>query len=79
MKDESLALDDASTLKKGGGPVFEGDEASSNSLILSRRYDISITYDNYYRVPRIWLFGFDESGSALSPTEVFQVGSFHPD
>lgn len=79
MEDESLALDDASTLKKGGGPVFEGDEASSNSLILSRRYDISITYDNYYRVPRIWLFGFDESGSALSPTEVFQVGSFHPD
>eukprot|EP01036_Dinobryon_divergens_P032682 gene32682-42325_t len=69
MEDESLALDDASTLKKAG-PVFEGDEASS--LILSRRYDISITYDNYYRVPRIWLFGFDENGSALSPTEVFQ-------
>jgi len=72
MEDESLALDDASTLKKGGS-ALEGDQAEAGSLILARRYDISITYDNYYRVPRIWLFGFDENGSALSPTEVFQV------
>lgn len=26
-----------------------------------RRYDISITYDNYYRTPRIWFLGTDEN------------------
>ncbi len=27
-----------------------------------RSYDIHITYDNYYRTPRLWLFGYDEVG-----------------
>ena len=26
----------------------------------TRTYDLTITYDNYYRTPRLWLFGYDE-------------------
>ena len=81
MEDESLALDDASTLKQDGR--VQDNSSSGNlkskgngNIIRSRRYDISITYDNYYRTPRIWLFGFDENGSALSAGAMFQVIAF---
>lgn len=77
MEDESLALDEASTQRgtihtniiNHSNPSVD---IRSNAFIRARRYDVSITYDNYYRVPRIWLFGFDENGSALSPNAVFQ-------
>jgi hypothetical protein len=63
MEDESLALDDMATLNIS---------AKDDGLVKSRRYDVSITYDNYYRVPRMWLFGFNEDGSVLSTREVYQ-------
>lgn len=71
MEDDSLALDAAtepSAMKAG---------VESNSIIKSRRYDVSITYDNYYRTPRIWLFGYNENGSPLSTDEIFQVRILH--
>lgn len=82
MEDESLALDDAATsmqtlkIQQSGQKALPGssfpDSVTSN-LVRARRYDVSITYDNYYRTPRIWLFGFDENGSALSTREIYQV------
>uniref|UniRef100_A0A6B2G6X5 Ubiquitin-like-conjugating enzyme ATG3 n=1 Tax=Myxobolus squamalis TaxID=59785 RepID=A0A6B2G6X5_MYXSQ len=32
----------------------------NKNIIKTRSYDLYITYDNYYRVPRLWLMGFDE-------------------
>ena len=85
MEDESLALDEAAVAPavvatamtnaagvKAGVTEGAGTGLGQN-LVRSRRYDVSITYDNYYRTPRIWLYGFDENGSGLSPHEVFQV------
>mmetsp|Transcript_28620 Transcript_28620/g.48046 ORF Transcript_28620/g.48046 Transcript_28620/m.48046 type:complete len:340 (+) Transcript_28620:93-1112(+) len=86
LEDESLALDDAATSSSalnntktaGKGPADAGlasaaiGTAASMNLVRTRRYDVSITYDNYYRVPRIWFFGFDESGSTLSTTDIYQ-------
>jgi len=37
-----------------------------------RRYDISITYDKYYSVPRVWLFGYSEDGAPLVPLQLYQ-------
>ena len=37
-----------------------------------RKYDISIVYDNFYRVPKVFLFGYDESGSALSHQQMLR-------
>lgn len=70
LEDESLALDDAATMSPSSSTAAGG---NNDGLVRSRRYDVSITYDNYYRTPRIWLFGFSESGSPLSHHEVFQV------
>jgi len=33
---------------------------------------VSITYDKYYQVPRMWLFGYDEDGTPLRPAQVFE-------
>lgn len=66
-EDDSLALDDVSQVLAATNINSENE-----AIIKSRRYDVSITYDNYYRVPRIWLFGFDENGTPLSTEEIYQ-------
>lgn len=46
-------------------------EATGSANVLKvRTYDLSITYDNYYRCPRIYLKGFTEDGEPLSPEEM---------
>lgn len=36
-------------------------------------YDLDITYDKYYQTPRVWLFGYDESGQQpLTQEQVFE-------
>jgi ubiquitin-like-conjugating enzyme ATG3 len=62
MEDASLALDEFAAMGVSGG----------SNVIKSRRYDVSITYDNYYRTPRIWLFGYNENGSPLSSAHIFE-------
>ena len=57
MEDESLALDDASTCNNMTFASSSQTGGSASKLLEARRYDVSITYDNYYRTPRIWLFG----------------------
>ena len=44
----------------------------STTLVRTRTYDLSITYDKYYQVPRVWLFGYDEIGQPLSKEELFE-------
>lgn len=41
------------------------DEEEEN-VIRTRTYDVSVTYDYYYRVPRMWLTGYDENGTPLT-------------
>jgi ubiquitin-like-conjugating enzyme ATG3 len=37
-----------------------------------RTYDLSITWDKYYQTPRLWLFGYNEAGQALTDNEVYE-------
>ena len=37
-----------------------------------RSYDLSITWDKYYQTPRLWLFGYDKGGHALSDEQIYQ-------
>ena len=46
--------------------------AEASAVILTRRYDLSITYDKYYQVPRVWLFGYDEARAPLTPDAIFE-------
>lgn len=43
-----------------------------DGIVKTRTYDLYITYDNYYRTPRVWLYGYDENGHPLSEKEMFQ-------
>lgn len=45
---------------------------STEKILRTRTYDVSITYDKYYRTPRIWLFGYDEYMQPLQPEQIFQ-------
>lgn len=36
----------------------------------TRTYDLMITYDKYYQVPRFWLVGYDENRLPLKPVQV---------
>jgi ubiquitin-like-conjugating enzyme ATG3 len=61
-EDDALALDDDCVVGGGG----------DSGIMQARRYDVSITYDNYWRTPRVFLFGYDESGSPMQPDKVFE-------
>jgi len=59
-----------------GAPQFGGDylvaDAPDANVVRTRTYDLSITYDKYYQTPRLWLFGYDESGEPLKPDQVYE-------
>lgn len=46
------------------------DVLRSPHLVPKRSYDVLITYDKYYRTPRVWLYGWSETGSPLGAREV---------
>ncbi|KAH9942365.1 autophagocytosis associated protein [Epithele typhae] len=47
-------------------------EVAKGNLLQVRTYDVMITYDKYYQTPRIWLVGYDENGTLLTPPQIFQ-------
>lgn len=63
-EDSSASLDDASA-------NISKLKVSDDATIKSRRYDVSIVYDKYYRTPRVYLFGYDERGNPLRPEDIF--------
>ena len=42
-----------------------GPEDGGEEIVRTRTYNLNITYDNYYRTPRLWLQGFDEVSTRL--------------
>jgi ubiquitin-like-conjugating enzyme ATG3 len=46
------------------------DQSDDDNVIKTRTYDVSVAYDFYYRVPRIWLTGYNESGILLKEDEI---------
>lgn len=47
-------------------------EPEDDNILLTRTYDVSITYDKYYQTPRVWLTGYDESRMPLQPERVLE-------
>mmetsp|Transcript_2151 Transcript_2151/g.3487 ORF Transcript_2151/g.3487 Transcript_2151/m.3487 type:complete len:308 (+) Transcript_2151:85-1008(+) len=43
-----------------------------SNIMLTRTYDLYITYDQYYQVPRTWLVGYDENRQPLTPQQVLE-------
>jgi len=44
----------------------------NENVLLTRTYDMSITYDKYYQTPRVWLYGYDEYRNPLTSTQIFE-------
>ena len=43
-----------------------------DTILRTRTYDVYITYDKYYRTPRVWLFGYDENRNPLTQKQMFE-------
>ncbi|KAJ7071998.1 putative E2-like enzyme [Mycena amicta] len=70
MEEEGLEEDDAAAAptKVAVSQV----EVANGNLLQVRTYDVMITYDKYYQTPRIWLIGYDENRTPLTPPQIFQ-------
>eukprot|EP00879_Flechtneria_rotunda_P009568 GHRR01010014.1.p1 GENE.GHRR01010014.1~~GHRR01010014.1.p1 ORF type:complete len:240 (+),score=76.98 GHRR01010014.1:205-924(+) len=60
----------------GSAAVAGSSSAADTGIRLTRTYDLYITYDQYYQVPRFWLVGFDENKQPLRPEQVWRVQHF---
>lgn len=43
-----------------------------DTLVRTRTYDLSITYDKYYRTPRVFLFGYNKHGQPLTMEQIME-------
>jgi len=50
--------------------VAESDD--SDMTVRTRTYDLSITYDKYWRCPRLWLFGYTALGAPLPVSAIME-------
>ena len=44
--------------------------SDDDTFVRTRTYDLNITYDNYYRTPRLWLFGYNKDKQPLNNAEM---------
>jgi ubiquitin-like-conjugating enzyme ATG3 len=65
-----LDLADEATVSASSAPAAT--TTTTTTTIATRTYDLSVTYDQYYRVPRMWLVGYDEAGAPLKPEQVLE-------
>jgi ubiquitin-like-conjugating enzyme ATG3 len=71
---ENIEQDDAvaplaPATAEGAAPNTGGQQYPSG-VLQTRTYDVIISYDKFGRVPRVWLLGYDEHRSPLSPDAV---------
>ncbi|CAG9313731.1 unnamed protein product [Blepharisma stoltei] len=53
------------------GNQYISAEEPVESIMKTRVYDLSVTYDTYYQTPRMWLTGYDEHMNPLTPDMMF--------
>ena len=46
-------------------------EEPEDHIVRIRTYDLLISYDKYYSVPKFWLVGYDESKQPLPTKQVY--------
>lgn len=55
----------ARAAKKAASDHHRPQGSNNDNVVRVRTYDLSISYDKYYQVPRFWLAGFDEDRRPL--------------
>jgi ubiquitin-like-conjugating enzyme ATG3 len=66
------AADEATVSAASGAPTTAAATTTASTITRTRTYDLHVTYDQYYRVPRFWLVGFDEQGRPLTSEQVLE-------
>jgi ubiquitin-like-conjugating enzyme ATG3 len=70
--DEStVIIKPATKVKPNETEVDESKQDEEDVFIPTRTYDLNITYDNYYRTPRLWLSGYDENHKPLTIEQMY--------
>lgn len=75
--------DDWATVATTAGPssmkdVVDIDDVEEDEAALpattddTRKYDLYISYDKYYQVPRFWLVGYGEDGQPLTAEKIYE-------
>lgn len=77
--DDIPDMDEIPDIEDESEVVEEEDEATlqpssdaESKILQVRTYDVHITYDKYYQVPRMWLMGYDPAGIPLTSAQVYQ-------
>jgi ubiquitin-like-conjugating enzyme ATG3 len=75
VQSDGIEIDDNGIEVDGGNGIEVQEdyivvEEDSTNVIKTRTYDVTVTYDFYYRVPRMWLKGYNENGIPLSDSEI---------
>lgn len=68
-EDDNVLVDDDVAATAAGGAAAGDDD---DHIVKVRTYDLSITYDNYYRTPRLWMAGQSDAGHPLTARETMQ-------
>jgi len=63
-------LNDDVIAKPNNLPYIKAQEPEDDGILKTRTYDLTITYDKYYQVPRIWLRGYDENSRPLTSGQI---------
>lgn len=69
---DSLLYEEEDPACADGGSSYFVRLAPDADVVSVRTYDLSITYDKYFQTPRLWLFGYNENGTPLTPPEIFE-------
>lgn len=67
-EDEDILVDDDAAAL----PTTTADHNGPSAIVKTRTYDLSITYDKYYQVPRVWMVGRDEADQPLTSKQMME-------
>ncbi|PRP82954.1 hypothetical protein PROFUN_06731 [Planoprotostelium fungivorum] len=70
--DDNIPEIDLDSLTVGDAENEDEGTLRNTNIVRTRTYDLSICYDQYHQTPRLWLFGYDENGKALTPEQVLE-------
>ena len=57
---------------KGDGNRQPSRMKHHSDVLQTRTYDVLISYDNYYRTPRVWLIGYGEDHTPLTQDQIME-------
>ncbi|XP_064638716.1 ubiquitin-like-conjugating enzyme ATG3 [Lineus longissimus] len=65
--EDDATLDISKFSKDAGKGAME-----ESGILQTRTYDLNITYDKYYKTPRLWLLGYDENRKILTVDQMYE-------